>query len=85
MYSQNVIVQSQNGLHAKAAGDFVQKANKFISSVSVEVDGRSINAKSMLGLLSLGIQGGTDMMVVANGSDEHEAVTELISMVTNLS
>ena len=85
MYSQSVIVQSQNGLHAKAAGDFVQKANKFISSVSVEVDGRSINAKSMLGLLSLGIYGGTDMMVVANGTDEREAVAELIDMVTNLS
>ena len=60
---KDVLVQNQVGLHARPATFFIQKANEFKSSIWVEKDERRVNAKSLLGVLSLGIVGGTSMMV----------------------
>ena len=77
----NVLVQNQVGLHARPATFFIQKANEFKSSIWVEKDERRVNAKSLLGVLSLGIVGGTSIDIIADGSDEQEAVDSLVALV----
>jgi phosphocarrier protein HPr len=81
MYVKDVKVQNQVGLHARPATFFIQKANEFKSSIWVEKDERRVNAKSLLGVLSLGIMGGTEIRIMAGGSDEEEAVEELVKLV----
>lgn len=81
MYVKDVTVQNQVGLHARPATFFIQKANEFKSSIWVEKEERRVNAKSLLGVLSLGIMGGTDIRVIADGSDEEQAVEGLIKLV----
>jgi len=81
MFSKEVTVQNQVGLHARPATFFIQKANEFKSSIWVEKDERRVNAKSLLGVLSLGIIGGTTVKVIADGSDEQQAVDGLVKLV----
>ena len=81
MYVKSVKVQNQVGLHARPATFFIQKANEFKSSIWVEKEERRVNAKSLLGVLSLGIMGGTDIKIMAGGSDEEEAVDALVALV----
>ncbi|MGI6264873.1 MAG: HPr family phosphocarrier protein [Acutalibacteraceae bacterium] len=81
MYVKDVLVQNQVGLHARPATFFIQKANEFKSSVWVEKEERRANAKSLLGVLSLGIVGGTNIRVIADGADEQEAVDSLVALV----
>ncbi|MEG1849098.1 MAG: HPr family phosphocarrier protein, partial [Oscillospiraceae bacterium] len=76
-----VAVQNHVGLHARPATFFIQKANEFKSSIWVEKEERRVNAKSLLGVLSLGIVGGTDIRIIADGSDEQTAVDALIRLV----
>lgn len=78
---KDVLVQNQVGLHARPATFFIQKANEFKSSIWVEKDERRVNAKSLLGVLSLGIVGGTSINIIADGSDEQEAVDSLVALV----
>ena len=81
MYVKDVLVQNQVGLHARPATFFIQKANEYKSSVWVEKEERRVNAKSLLGVLSLGIVGGTTIRLIADGSDEVAAVDGLIALV----
>ncbi len=81
MYVKDVLVQNQVGLHARPATFFIQKANEFKSSVWVEKEERRANAKSLLGVLSLGIVGGTNIRIIADGADEQEAVDSLVALV----
>ncbi|MBQ7782609.1 MAG: HPr family phosphocarrier protein [Oscillospiraceae bacterium] len=81
MFVKDVMVQNQVGLHARPATFFIQKANEFKSSIWIEKEERRVNAKSLLGILSLGIVGGTQIRIIADGSDEQEAVTALIELV----
>ncbi|MGN0443021.1 MAG: HPr family phosphocarrier protein [Acutalibacteraceae bacterium] len=81
MYEKDVTVQNQVGLHARPATFFIQKANEFKSSIWVENEERRVNAKSLLGVLSLGIMGGTQIRIKASGSDEEQAVEELVKLV----
>ena len=81
MFVQDVMVKNQVGLHARPATFFIQKANEFKSSISIEKEERRVNAKSLLGILSLGIVGGTDIRVIADGSDEQQAVEALVELV----
>ena len=81
MYVKEVMVQNQVGLHARPATFFIQKANEFKSSIWVEKEERRVNAKSLLGVLSLGIIGGTTIKIIADGSDETEAVEGLAELV----
>ena len=78
---KDVLVQNQVGLHARPATFFIQKANEFKSSIWVEKDERRVNAKSLLGVLSLGIVGGTSIDIIADGSDEQEAVDSFVALV----
>ena len=81
MCVKDVVVQNQVGLHARPATFFIQKANEFKSSIWVEKDERRVNAKSLLGVLSLGIVGGTSIRIIADGSDEQQAVEGLVALV----
>lgn len=69
------------GLHAGPASLFVQKASSFRSSIWVEKDDCRVNAKSLLGILSLGITKGTTITIIADGADEAEAVNGLSALI----
>ena len=81
MFVKDVVVQNQVGLHARPATFFIQKANEFKSSIWVEKEERRVNAKSLLGVLSLGIVGNTTIRVIADGADEETAVEALVKLV----
>lgn len=81
MFVREVIVKNQVGLHARPATFFIQKANEFKSSIWIEKEERRVNAKSLLGILSLGIVGGTAIKVIADGADERAAVDALVELV----
>ena len=83
MYTQNVTINNEVGLHARPATFFIQKANEFKSGIWLEKDERRVNAKSLLGVLSLGIVKGTNIALIADGSDEKEAVDALVSLIQN--
>lgn len=81
MCAKEVLVQNQVGLHARPATFFIQKANEFRCSIWVEKEERRVNAKSLLGVLSLGIVGGVTIRIIADGADEQEAVDALVDLV----
>ena len=83
MFYKDVTVENQVGLHARPATFFIQKANEFKSSIWVEKEERRVNAKSLLGVLSLGIVGGTPIRVIADGQDEEAAVEALVKLVNS--
>ena len=83
MYVKDVVVKNQVGLHARPATYFIQKANEFKSSTWLEKEDRRVNAKSLLGVLSLGIMGGTEIRIIAGGPDEEEAVNELVNLLNS--
>ncbi|MBP1736582.1 MAG: HPr family phosphocarrier protein [Oscillospiraceae bacterium] len=86
MYMKEVVVNNQVGLHARPATFFIQKANEFKSSIWVEKEERRVNAKSLLGVLSLGIIKGSSINLIADGPDETEAVDALLELIsTNFS
>lgn len=81
MYKKDIQVKNQIGLHARPATFFIQKANEFKSSIWVEREERRVNAKSLLGVLSLGIVGDTTICIIADGVDEQAAVNTLVKLV----
>lgn len=81
MIIKEVFIRNQVGLHARPATFFIQKANEYKSSIWVERDERRVNAKSLLGVLSLGITGGTQIRILADGSDEQQAVEGLVNLI----
>ena len=81
MISKEVLINKQVGLHARPATFFIQKANEFKSSIWVEKDERRVNAKSLLGVLSLGIVKGTTITLIADGSDQEEAIETLSKLI----
>ena len=81
MVSRSVTVRNKLGLHARPATFFIQKANSFKSSIWVEREDRRINAKSLLGVLSLGIVKGMNITIIADGQDENEAVEGLAALI----
>lgn len=83
MITRDVTVQNSVGLHARPATFFIQKANTFKSSIWVEKDERRVNAKSLLGILSLGVTEGMKITLIADGSDESAAIRALVEMVEN--
>ena len=77
MYSKEVVVRCESGLHNKQATYFVQKANEFESSIWLESGSRKLNAKSLLGIMTLGIVTGSTVTLSAVGPDEEAAVSAL--------
>lgn len=83
MFLKEVVVQNQVGLHARPATFFIQKANEYKSSIWIEKDEKRVNAKSLLGVLSLGVTKGTNITIIADGVDEEKAVGELVSLISS--
>ncbi len=81
MITQNVTLKNTIGLHARPATFFIQKANSYRSSIWVEKDDRRVNAKSLLGVLSLGVVGGMTVTLMADGEDEKDAIKALASFI----
>ena len=81
MISRGVTIRNSVGLHARPATFFVQKANSFKSSIWVEKEDCRVNAKSLLGVLSLGISKGTSITLIADGADEKEAIEGLSMLI----
>ena len=77
MYKKEIIVRCESGLHNRQATYFVQKANEFNSSIWIESENRKMNAKSLLGIMSLGIITGATVVISASGTDAEEAVNAL--------
>lgn len=77
MFIKDVVVRCESGLHNRQATYFVQKANEFQSSIWLESQNRKMNAKSLLGIMSLGVITGAPVTLSAVGSDEEAAVTAL--------
>ena len=82
MRKQQVQIPNRLGLHARAAARFVHTANRYGSRVSVTADGRTIDGKSILGILLLAASQGSDIEIAAEGDDEAEAVEALSKLVT---
>ena len=81
MISREVTIKNNVGLHARPATFFIQKANAYKSSVWIEKDDRRVNAKSLLGVLSLGIVKGMTVTIYADGVDEAEAIEGIAELV----
>ena len=81
MYMQQSIVKCESGLYNRQATYFIQKANEYKCAIWVEKDERRVNAKSLLGVLSLGIVGGTTIQLIADGVDEAEAIDGLVRLI----
>ena len=83
MVKQDVTITNNIGLHARPATFFIQKANSYKSSIWLEKDDRKVNAKSLLGVLSMGIAKGMTVTLVAEGADESAAIAGLVELVEN--
>ncbi|MBE6636594.1 MAG: HPr family phosphocarrier protein [Ruminococcaceae bacterium] len=81
MISRDVTIQNNVGLHARPATFFIQKANSYKASIWVEKEDRRVNAKSLLGVLSLGIVKGMTVTLIADGADESEALDGLAELI----
>jgi len=81
MYVKEATIVNQVGLHARPATFLIQKANEFKCSLWIEKDERRVNAKSLLGVLSLGVAKGMTIKIIGDGADEQEAVDTLCSLI----
>ena len=80
---KKIVVKNKQGLHARPAALFVQIANKFNSRITVKRDSEEVNGKSIMGILMLGAEKDSTIVIEADGDDAHLAVTELERIVTS--
>ncbi|KXZ17333.1 phosphocarrier protein Chr [Bacillus nakamurai] len=81
MVQEKVEVRLKTGLQARPAALFVQEANRYVSDVFLEKNGKKVNAKSIMGLMSLAVSTGTEVTLIADGEDEKEALEKLTAYV----
>jgi len=81
MVEKQVEVKLKTGLQARPAALFVQEANRFSSDIFLEKDGKKVNAKSIMGLMSLAVGSGVEINIIANGEDEEKAITRLSEFI----
>lgn len=81
MEAKTVVVKLKSGLQARPAALFVQEANRFAAEVFLQKEGKQVNAKSIMGLMSLAIGSGVEVTISASGEDEKEAVEALVNFV----
>jgi len=84
MYQKTVTITAPNGLHTRPAAQFVKEAKSFASEISVEVGSKSVSAKSLFKLQTLGLTQGTTINIKAEGTDEEKAVDTLVELMTTL-
>ncbi|MCQ6278755.1 HPr family phosphocarrier protein [Bacillus sp. EB600] len=81
MQVKQVEVKLKTGLQARPAALFVQEANRFSSDIFLEKDGKKVNAKSIMGLMSLAVSSGTEINIIADGDDEQNAIASLAEFI----
>ncbi|MCY7492920.1 HPr family phosphocarrier protein [Bacillus safensis] len=81
MVEKTVTIQLKTGLQARPAALFVQEANRFGADIFLEKDGKKVNAKSIMGLMSLAISSGVTVTLIADGTDEQEAIEALTDFI----
>lgn len=81
--TKTVKLLNEEGLHARAAAFFVRTANKFTSEITLDAHGDSVNGKSIIGIMSLGVFSGEEVTIIANGSDAEKAAESLVNLVEN--
>ncbi len=81
MLEKEVVISIEPGLQARPAAQFVQKANSYSSEIFIEKDSKRINAKSIMGLMSLALSKGNQIKIIVDGSDDQEALKELVEFV----
>lgn len=81
MQKRKLILNNEDGLHARAAALFVKVASKFSCNVYIEFDGKKVSGKSIIGVMSLGAFLGEEITIITNGVDEKEAIEELTNLV----
>ena len=74
-------IENQTGIHARPASVFVQKASSFKSKIQIQAKGKTVDAKSILMIMSMGLSKGTEVTLIADGPDEEEAVKELKALI----
>ncbi len=83
MLDKTVTIVNKLGLHARAAAKFVTLASSFASDIKLARDGQEVNGKSIMGVMMLAASRGTDIRLIADGSDEHEAIEKLTELIEN--
>jgi phosphocarrier protein len=83
MYSKDVLIQNETGFHVRPAQIFVDAAKKYESDIKVVKDDKEVAGKSILGLMTMGAVKGVTITIKAEGSDEKEAVDELVDLIEN--
>jgi phosphocarrier protein HPr len=78
---KTVTIKNASGLHARPAGMFVKKASEFKSTVEIKAKDKVVNAKSIMGIMSLGLGQGDTVTIVADGNDAENAINELVELV----
>ncbi len=83
MLDKTVTIVNKLGLHARAAAKFVTLASSFSSEVKLGRNGQEVNGKSIMGVMMLAASKGTDIRLIAEGNDEHEAIEKLTELIKN--
>lgn len=81
MVEKKVVIQGESGIHARPATMLVKTASKYSCNVFIEKDGTDANLKSILNVLALGLTGGTEIKIKADGEGENEAVEEIVALI----
>jgi phosphocarrier protein HPr len=81
MTSQEVIIRNRLGLHARAAAKFVHTATRYSSHIKISRDGKTMDGKSIMGILLLAAGAGTTVIISADGTDESDAIDALCTLV----
>ena len=82
MVQKLVRVNLKTGLHARPAALFVQEANRYSSDIFIQKEDKKVNAKSIMGIMSLAINSGAEITIIAEGKDEEQALNKLIELVS---
>lgn len=83
MLEKKVVIQLKSGLQARPAAHFVQEANRYQSDIFIAKDGKKVNAKSIMGVMSLALSPGTEVVLTTDGNDEEDAMNALTTFISN--
>jgi phosphocarrier protein len=83
MIQESVIVSNKLGLHARASAKFVQLASAFKSDIELSLNGQTVNGKSIMGIMMLAASKGSELTISADGADETQALSELVTLVNS--
>lgn len=83
MKKEKIILQNETGLHARPAGELVKLASTFKSDINLTANGKTVNAKSILAIMSLGIKSNTEIEIECNGEDEEIAIEKIVEGFNN--